>query len=259
MYTKSTLLQKALVQLGFEKLEIDVYEFLLQERKLNIKNLASKFGTNRVRIYQILDKLQLTGLLSYTKGVSREFNLESPTKILGLLKFQETETSRITKDFGDYLPDLLTNFFSYDSKPTFKVYEGKAQFMSVFNQILEELKPPDYILALGEGEDFNEIIYVDYFKEWMRKRIEKKLRVKILARSQNTFLKEIEPKNNEQFREMKFLPKEFRLTEGNLFILPNKIIIWNTVQVQAVVIENRTIAQFFIGIFNGIWESITTE
>lgn len=259
MYTKSSLLQKALTQLGFEELEIAVYEFLLPERNLNIKNIASKFGTNRVRVYQILDKLQLAGLLSYTKGVSREFNLESPSKILGLLKFQETETSRITKDFSDYLPDLLTNFFSYNQTPTFKVYEGKAQFMSVFNQILEESKPTDYILALGEGEDFNEIIYVDYFKEWMRKRIAKKLRVKILARPQNTFLKEIEPKNNEQFREMKFLPSQFKLTEGNLFILPNKIIIWNTVQVQAVVIENRSIAQFFVGIFNGIWNGITAD
>ena len=230
MYTKSKLLEKALTRLDFEILEISVYQFLLEERKLNIKNIASKFGTNRMRIYQILDKLQTAGLLTYTKGASREFNLESPTKILGLLKFQETET--------------------------FKVYEGKAQFMSIFNQILEELTPADYILTLGEGEDFNEVIYVDYFREWMRKRIAKKLQVKILGRPENIFLKEISIDNEKEFRELKFLPPQFKLTEGNMFILPNKIIIWNTVQVQAVVIENKTIAQFFAGIFNGIWDTI---
>lgn len=256
MYTKSKLLQKALFQLGFDDLETEVYEFLLQEKKLNIKHLATKFATNRVRIYRILDKLQSVGLLTYTKGVSREFNLESPTKIQGLLKFKEVEASRINQDFSSYLPDLLTNFFSYNQKPTFKIYEGKAQFMGIFNQLLEELNPNDCIMALGEGEDFNEIVYVDYFKQWMKQRIAKKLRVKILGRSGNNFLKEINSNNDKEFRVLKFLPQQFKLSEGNMFILPHKIIIWNTVQVQAVVIENKAIAQFFVGIFNGIWANV---
>jgi len=154
MYSKSKLLEKALAQLGFELLEIEVYQSLLETRKLNIKNLALKFGTNRVKIYQILDKLQLQGLLNYSKGTARELNLESPSKILGLLKFQEAETSRLSKDFSDFLPDLLTNFFNSSSKPIFKVYEGKAQFMGIFNQILEELKPEQELVVLGEGENF---------------------------------------------------------------------------------------------------------
>ncbi|MEI6729517.1 MAG: helix-turn-helix domain-containing protein [bacterium] len=256
MYTKTSLLNKALQQLGLQDLEIGVYEFLLQERKLNIKHLATKFATNRVRIYQTLDKLQSEGLLTYTKGVSREFNLEPPTKIQGMLKFKEVEASRISQDFNQYLPDLLTNFFSYNQKPTFKIYEGKAQFMGIFNQLLDELKPGDCIMALGEGEDFNEIVYVDYFREWMKQRIAKKLRVKILGRQQNSFLKEIHPNNDKEFRELKFLPPHFKLSEGNIFILKHKIIIWNTIQVQAVVIENKAIAQFFVGIFEGIWATI---
>lgn len=256
MYLKSNLLQKALTQLDFEKLEIEVYESLLETRKLNIKSLASKFGTNRVRIYQILDKLQEKGLLNYSKGSGRELNLESPSKILGLLKFQETETNRLSKDFADFLPDLLTNFFSVSTKPTLKVYEGKGQFMGVFNQILEELKPGQEIMALGEGEDFNEIIYEDYFREWMRKRIAKKLKVKILGRAENSFLKEIKPNNEKEARQLKFLPPTFKLTEGNLFIMENKVIIWNTIQIQAVVIENKAIADFFKGIFEGVWAGI---
>jgi len=253
MYTKSSLLQKSLTQLGFEKLEIDIYLELLETKTLNIRSLASTFATNRMRIYAILDRLQEQGLLTYTKGVGRSFALESPTKILGLLKFQETEARRLTSDYSNYLPDLLTNFFSSTNKPIIKVYEGKTQFLGIFNQILDESNPGDEILDIGEGEDFNEIIYIDYFKEWMRKRIQKNIKVRILGRQNNSFLKEIEPKNDLELRQLKFLPAEFKLTDGNLFILKNKIIIWNTVQVQAVVIENKAIADFFRSIFEGLW------
>jgi hypothetical protein len=137
--------------------------------------------------------------------------------------------------------------------PTFKLYEGKSQFLAVFNQILDELKKGDEILAIGEGEDFNEVIYTSYFQEWMKRRIKKGLKTRILGRQNNSFLKAIKTFDKEQLRELKFLPPEFELTEGNLFILPTKIIIWNTVEIQCVVIENRAIASFFKGIFEGVW------
>ena len=253
MSNKSDLLNKALSQLGLDELESRIYGELLNVKELNIKTLAIKFGTNRMRIYQILDKLQSLGLLTYTKGFPRSFTLESPNKILGLLKFQETEAIRVTRDFEKYLPDLITNFFDKNQKPTLKVYKGKIQFLAIFNQILDELKEGDLMMSLGEGEDFNDIIGLDYFNKWIKKRVEKGIYVRALPLANNKLFKKIAPYNKEQLREFKFLPIDFKLCEGNLFVLPHKIIIWNTVQVQAVVIENRALSDFFGSIINSLW------
>jgi sugar-specific transcriptional regulator TrmB len=256
MSNKSDLLNKALAQLGLDELESQVYGELLNVKELNIKALANKFGSNRMRIYQILDKLQSLGLLKYTKGFSRTFSLESPNKILGLLKFQETEAIRVTSDFEKYLPDLITSFFDKNQKPTLKVFEGKIQFLAIFNQILDELKEGDLMMSLGEGEDFNDIIGLDYFNKWIKKRVEKKIYVRALPLASNRFFKKIAPYNKEQLREFKFLPANFKLSEGNLFVLPHKIIIWNTVQVQVVVIENKALSDFFGSIINSLWYTL---
>ena len=73
-----------------------------------------------------------------------------------------------------------------------------------------------------------------------------------MARHFNQRLKSIMKNNDLELRETKFMDKEFSQS-GCLWITKNKVINWNTILPKAIVIEDQVMAQFYVGLFESIW------
>jgi hypothetical protein len=251
---KSDLIKNSLLSIGLDEFSTLVYLELLQNDKHDISSLSVKLNTYRLKIYQSLDKLTDFGLIkNINKDYSRQIILETPRRINSLIKEKQSSLGLISKKLDDYLPQLQSEFYSTRKQPLTSIYQGVTQFKLFFDLILDETEVGGEILVIGDGPDFEDIVTAEYFlQNWMRRRLEKKIRVRILARHLNQRLKSIMKNNDLELRQTKFMDKQF--TEpGCLWITKNKVINWNTVLPKAIVIEDQIMAQFYTGLFESIW------
>ena len=251
---KSDLIKNSLLSIGLGEFSTLVYLELLRNDQHDISSLSLELNTYRLKIYQSLDKLSEFGLIkNKAKDYSRNIILETPNRIISLIKEKQSGLTLISKKLDDYLPQLQSEFYSTRKQPLTSVYQGITQFKLFFDLILDETEMGGEILVIGDGPDFEDIVTAEYFlQNWMIRRLEKKITVRILARHFNQRLKRIMKNNDLELREIKFMDKQFT-QPGCLWITKNKVINWNTVLPKAIVIEDQIMAQFYIGLFESFW------
>jgi HTH-type transcriptional regulator, sugar sensing transcriptional regulator len=251
------LLYKSLIELGLTEFDASLYQELLNSPQHNIAKIAQKLGTYRLKIYDSLKTLQIIGLVKEQSDSSNQIELESPSKILNILQRKKFDIEQLSVNLESVLPNLQSQYYSQNRSPVVKVYEGKAQFINIFHQILEETESGQKICMYGENNDFYDIIPFDYFREtWTKKRIAKKVSVDVIW-------KQPVPKEayaimafgKEELRESRILPVKYS-SNGAFWVTPHKIVNWNTVFPKAIVNEDITTVRMYQDMFDLMWESL---
>jgi sugar-specific transcriptional regulator TrmB len=246
---------KSLTKLGLTEFEARVYEYLATQKKANFTELAKQLVTNRMNIYRAMAKLEEFELINKDKTTG-QFTITSPNKILSLLRYQEIEFSRISDDYSAILPYILDNFYLDKKEPKVQIFEGRRDFMRLMNQTIDDLKPESELLWLCEGEELYEIVDIQYFNlELGSKRKAKKVKARILAGFDNVKIFNQENQNKELDRKIKRLPKGFS-SLGTISIAGDKVVLWNTVNPRAVLIDDKVMAGVFTSIFEYIWKGL---
>jgi predicted transcriptional regulator len=246
---------KSLTKLGLSELESRVYEYLATQKQVNLSELAKQLSTNRMNIYRTMAKLEEFELITKDK-ITGQFTITSPNKILSLLRYQEIEFSRISEDFSSALPYILDNFYLDKKEPKVQIFEGRRDFMRLMNQTIDDLKPNSELLWLCEGEELYNIVDTEYFNlELGSKRKAKNVTARILAGFDNYKIFDEDNENKKLDRQVKKLPKSFS-TLGTISIAGGKVVLWNTVNPRAVLIDDKIMAGVFVGIFEYIWSSL---
>jgi predicted transcriptional regulator len=246
---------KSLTKLGLTEFEARVYEYLATQKKVNFTELAKELSTNRMNVYRAMAKLEELELITKDK-ISGQFIITSPNKILSLLRYQEVEFSRISEDFSAALPYILDNFYLDKKEPKVQIFEGRRDFMILLNRLIDELEPGSDLLWLCEGRELWEIVDIDYFnRELGAKRHAKKVRARILAGDNINKVWLDEYQNDLLNREFRVLPAGFS-TLGTISIAGDKVVLWNTVNPRAVLIDDKVMAGVFTGIFEYIWGKV---
>ncbi len=251
---KGNILTTALTKIGLSQLAIQVYEILVQYPQLNVSQISDKLGIYRLKVYQALDELVQMELVVRSPDYSRRIELSPPSKLMTIIRLKEVEFSRIGDDFGKILPDLQSQYYSKGREPITKIYQGKKEFIQIFHQILEEMNFGDEVLMISEGQDFYDIIDLDYyFENWGKPRIKKNIFVRILVRDDNLEFRKMQKQDKEHLRQMKILPSSFQ-SLGAIWICGNKVLNWNTVMARVIVITDSTMAKFYTNLFEVLWE-----
>jgi predicted transcriptional regulator len=250
------ILSKTLLKLGLTNLETRVYELLVTSPKVSITEMAKQLSTNRINIYRAMEILETKGLLIKENSTKKiKYQILSPAKIKSLLQFEEIEFSRLSRELGDAMPYILDNFNFDKKQPKIQTFEGRRDFMILLNRMVDELVPNSEILWLAEGEEFYSLVGEQYFNlELATKSKNKNVSAKILAGANNDYLID-EIIGKELNYQVKKLPKSFN-TNGTVSIAGSKVIIWNTVNPRAVLIDDVTIASLFKNLFEFVWDNI---
>lgn len=251
---KSDILKTSLLAIGLSDFSCQVYGELLKNEDLNITALSRILNSYRVKIYSSLDELGEFGLIkNKAKDYDRKILLENPSSIIRKIKEKQSKLSLIENRLNEYLPQIQNEYYSSRKQPITKIYEGITQFKLFFDLILEEAGTGSQILVIGDGPDFEDIVTAQYFLEnWMARRLEKQIKVRILAKYFNQRLRKIAKKNEIELREIKFLDETFS-QPGCLWITETKIINWNTILPKAIVTEDQIMVNFYKGLFESIW------
>jgi HTH-type transcriptional regulator, sugar sensing transcriptional regulator len=242
---------QALYDIGLDNLQAQLYYDLLLNPRMTISELAKDYGVHREKIYLASQKLVDIGLATYPKS-SKKINIESPSKIYILLKQKKSHFAKTEKDFVDVLPDLLPLYMTEIQKPIVQLYEGIDNFFGVFDQFIEEAKGE--ILCFTNPHHFHSIIGLDYLNNWIAKRVQKSLAIRIIT-SKTDMYGGVLNSREDQLRQIRFL-QDIDSFKATFYISGDRIAIWNSSVPKAVSIQDRVIVETFRFMFDSIWNGL---
>lgn len=174
---------RTLEAVGLTKGEVRVYLALLELGETSTGPLVKKSKITGSKVYEILNKLVEKGLVSYTiKEKTRHFQAASPKRLMDYLHKKEADLEKRKSEIQVLIPQLESISKSTEKSQTSHTFEGFHGMKTVFNLILESLKPGEEYYAFSLGEEFNKK-FKTFILNYHQKRIENKIKVKIIANS----------------------------------------------------------------------------
>ncbi|MFH1030912.1 MAG: helix-turn-helix domain-containing protein [bacterium] len=241
-----------LTEIGMTENEAKIYLTALSLGPTTIFRFSQIAEIKRTTVYSVVDSLKQKGLIKVeVKGFKKFFMAEKPEKLEVMLELRRKRMEKLLPEF-----QRIENFEGGES--FIKYYDGLEAVKSLYEDILQELRPHDEYLSVGNPTYWFPLD-VDYFTNY-RERMAKfsrklNLKIRLLLKECDKAreLKQCEKNYNEK---VKILPKNVNFS-SNLIIIPKKVIIHQLVPpVRAVVIENKSAVQLQRELFNTIWESI---
>ncbi|MBS3134211.1 hypothetical protein J4214_03190 [Candidatus Woesearchaeota archaeon] len=206
--------------LGLTKNERVVYLTLLQLGPSGANELSRQCQLHRSYLYDVLNKLQSSGLLSViVENGKKVYSCVSPKKILEIMQIKVIQAEREKKQIQSIIP-RLSQTEEKQEDPIVRVYHGKKGIQVILEDILEKKK--DFI-ALGTGR-FSEL-FKWYYTNWHYRRIKKNIKYRIIY---DESLKKTRPTKEQKLVSIKFVSSGMgfpatTIVYGNIV----SIIIWD--------------------------------
>jgi len=229
---------KIVEQLGLTKIEADVYWALLQLGPSLATAVSRKAGTHRRSVYDALDRLIEKGLVSYIiSNNKRLYQASNPEKLLDFVREKE-------EMLGEVLPELKAQYDFSKEKEETNFYKGKEGIKYIFEDMIKE---NDEVFVIGANTGAGEIIKY-YFPKYDKKRVEEKIKAKLL------FEESAKPVKGIPLADIKYLPKGYGGNAAiNIYKDKVAIILWSEKPI-AILIKNNEIAKSYKAYFSLLWQ-----
>ena len=235
--------EQILKEYGLSDNEIKVYIASLSKGTSKVNEISKKAGLLRTTTYEVLKSLVEKGLVSYAiKSKVRYFEAADPNKLVRILEEKKEKIKSI-------LPELEFLKQSVTEKPTIELYEGKEGLKTILDDIIKTR--PKEMLQLGSSKIFEALNF--YFPTWIKRRVKARIHARILQEKVQV-IKELKKRDKKELREIRFLPKNFRINTHTQ-IYGNKIAILtlNKEELIGVIIENKDIVETQRSLFGELW------
>lgn len=172
---------KILEEIGLTDSEIKVYLALLELGSSKKGPIVKKAGITSSKIYEVIDKLIERGLASYVvKDKVKYFNAAPPSRIKDYLKEKENRIKQQEAELDKLLPSLELKQKLIEKKTDAEVYRGWRGMQTVYNDLLESLKPKEEYFIFGASRGMDTKKVKSFYTRFNRKVIKKKLRANII-------------------------------------------------------------------------------
>ncbi len=228
-----------LKKIGLTQTETNVYLALIKLGESKVTSISKEAQINRTYTYDALKKLLEKGLISYVIEANKKwFKPINPERLIEFVKEKEDDVKSI-------LPKLKTLYKLPKSKHNVRLFYGYKGIKSVFQEMVREGKV-NYVMD-SEGQFADRMPW--YAPHFVKQAERKKMLIKHLVRKGRTVK---QPSKTTQIR---FIPKKAK-SEGVINIFGDKvaIIIWSE-KPEAVMIENKAVADSFKDYFKLLWKN----
>lgn len=244
-------LESLLKKLNLSENEAKVYLAALDLGPTTITKLAAKAGVERATVYALLERLREKGLAAEdAKDYSRDVQVEAPDKLVWLIKRKKRLLAEEEHELNELLPDWLSQVNARGKQPKVRFYEGKEQFINVFDSALEEAK--DKMYFFGAASLFVDLISYQFEKDWIKKRVRKNIHIDILVHK-TSLTEQFKSDDKKEKRTTRFLPADMKF-EGSFMLWSHKVAFWNPIIPLAIVIEDQVVADMLQAVFKGLWK-----
>jgi sugar-specific transcriptional regulator TrmB len=242
------MLVSTLKQIGLNEKQAQIYLACLELGETSIKEIAKKSGVKRTTIYDFIDDMVNSGFIKQTvRGKKKRYVASEPNELNIIIKKREALLSQILPQLN-----LISNVDR--TKPKIWFYNGAEGLKEVY---ADTLNYSGEILAIG-GEDIVNEVSLDWILDYVRKRVNKGIRVRGIVARTSLLEKEIISKDKEQLRKTKMIdPKKFPFPiEINIY--GDKRVFFVSAREQtALIIEGAEISRAMKSFFELVWENLT--
>lgn len=239
-----------LTKQGLSGNQIKTYLAVLSLGRATTIDVARKTGLKRTTVYDVLAGLINLGYVSETKkGKRRLFISEDPSLIVS--RFEER-----LSDMKLLVPALQNMYSASVPIPQVKFYDGINGVQSVFDQLLN-IKSKEQ-LFWSSITDMVEVLGKRYLESWIKRRVRKGIRSKVLISKQIRSLDSLFEAKESYLREIHWLPPEF-LFNGVCCVFDNKVAYISTRKESfGFIIESEAYSSMMRMVWQSMW-AITRE
>jgi sugar-specific transcriptional regulator TrmB len=240
-------------KLGLTKGEIKVYLALNRLEEASIGPIGKESKVSKSKIYDILDKLIEKGLAGYIIREGTKYYLANdPHMILDYVNKKEKELKQTKSEVEEIIPQLSLQRATADKKRVAEIYEGFHGIKAIREELLSSLDKENDFLVLGAPKIANEK-WEGWFLDFHRRRIERKIKMRIIYNS--------DAKDYGEIREKMKLTQVRYLT--NQLVSPNWIDIYANAVLFVMVLNNpiafvvrdKELANSFRAYFEIVWKN----
>jgi len=232
-----------LKEVGLSEREINTYLALLELGSTTTGPLIKKSRVPSSKIYQTLDKLANKGLVKHIIiSKTKYFQASDPNNLIDFIEEKK-------KNIIEIIPELKHKQVLSENPQEAEVYESIKGVKAAFNDILDSLKKEEEYVVFTLGQELGTEELKRFFKNFHKKRIEKRIKVKLIA---NKKIKAILSKYHIR-KGMKIKYTKLNLPTG-IFIYANKVmtVIWGE-NPTAFVITSKSNSDRYKEFFEEIW------
>lgn len=232
-------LKSVLQDFGLTENEAQIYLILLRLGSASASEITQKSKIHRINVYDILERLQEKGLVSYViLGKRKNYEAVDPRKILDLEEEKRKKIEQI-------LPELSAQRTLGKSVQEATIFKDKRGIRTILDEITKS-KTIVYLFASGWGFKEN---FPEYYSIWHERFKTNKVKIKCLISSKFKTLKIPEP------LKYRFLPSEF-LFPSTTIVYEDKvfIIMWSTQSI-AILIRGKEVSDSYKKFFEILWGS----
>jgi sugar-specific transcriptional regulator TrmB len=240
-----------LESVGLTQGEVKVFVALLDEGETTTGPLIKKSGVTGSKVYEILDRLAVKGLVScIMRKKTKYFQAASPTKLLDFVSAQQKKLELQKRKVEELIPSLLSRQSQVSEKQSSQVYEGYEGVKTALSLILETVSPNSFYRAFSIGEELKNKNLVPFFKNYHAKRIDRKIHARLLANEHEKSL----------FKSMKNIKGlNVRFCENvvplGVFIFGNNVATITFQEKPTVfLIQSEQIAASYVRFFDDLWK-----
>lgn len=232
-------IKSQLHEAGLTENESKVYTALLELGPSHAGIISRKTGLHRRVVYDTIERLIQKGLIGYIlKNNKKLFQASNPEKLMDELKEKE-------KSIMEILPEMLNLFQQTKEKEETNFYKGKNGLKTVFEDQIQTKKE---IKIIGASPLAYEILQF-YFKWFDKRRVENKIKTKIIFNKNEKKLKI-------PLSEIRHLPEKYSSPLAiNIYGDKVAIILWSKENPLAIVIKNKEISEGYNKYFELMWKS----
>jgi len=236
--------------LGLNDIDIKVYLTLLGLGESLASEIAKKCEIPRASIYDILERLEKEGLVSYIiKDYKKYFSSADPKTIIKNLEYKRQRLKEI-------LPKL-EEIKKRKTPETIKteIFIGKKGIQTVMDIMLEEKRE---LFVMGASR-LSSVILPYYLENWHRERIKRKIRVKIIYNDTEKIRESLDKKEtreslgvgkgwNYRFLHVHYLSPIMTIVFGNKTALIN----WTEIP-SLILIDSEKMSKSYKNYFEVLW------
>jgi len=230
--------KQVLKEFGLTENEAEVYLVLLKLGYATASEIAQKTQVHRINVYDILERLQERGLVSFAiSGKRKQYEAIDPKKIL------EIEEQR-KNNIESIIPELLKHRELGKLPQEAVILKDKKGIKSILEEIT---KSKTEVLLFASGWGFKEN-FPDYSPIWHERFKINKVKIRCLLSSKSKGIEIPEP------LKYRFLPSGF-VFPSTTCVYENKVLIimWSTSPI-AILVRGKEISESYKEFFEMLWK-----
>jgi len=231
-----------LSELGLSKREAKTYLSLLELGSTTVSHIVRKTGIPSSKIYEVLERLQRKGLVSYVLvGGVRHYQSSDPKIILQQLDEKREKIKKI-------LPVLISKQ-KLAKKQSVELYEGQKAVFAMFANLIRYGRRNELYMVFSVGEEIKNQKVHRFFKILSARRKARGMNVRLIRTERNR------PSWKKKHTKVKIRYTPFDFPQGITVFRDTVIVLmWEDVP-YAIKIDSKIFADSFRKFFLQLWKS----